>query len=400
MHRHQEYFPHNSNVKSFIEDFRHTKLSGALTALYSNRIIQQVATGLIGIFFPILIYTKYQSLYAVLFYYVVSWGLWFFLAPLGAMIMSRIGIKKSLIVSVLIGSLWFYFVKVFEVDSSVLFLGLSIIALKIDQMLYWVPYHTDFAKFTDRRTRGKQMSFLIGIASLVSIAIPFVSGAIIDTYGYEILFMLGMFLYILSVVPLFLVPEVQEKFSFGYWQTYKEVFRKKNRKMLFAYSADGIQNGIGSMIWPVFIWLILDNNYVAVGAVSSMVIFASLIIQLIMGDLSDRFDKHRVLKWGVFLNSLGWFLKIFVSTGFQIFVAGTYHSFANIVMRTPFDALMYEQAADSGHYVDEYTVIREVALNVGRLAMLVCVGIIFFFSGSIALSFIVAGVAALAMNYL
>ncbi len=64
---------------------------------------------------------------------------------------------------------------------------------------------------------------------------------------------------------------------------------------------------------------------------------------------------------------MGWVVKMFVGTGFQVFVASTYHSFANIVMRTPFDTLMYERAADSGHYVDEYTVVRELALGVGRM---------------------------------
>ena len=362
MHRHKDELPHNRGVKDFINSFKHTQLSGALTALYSNRIIQQVATGLIGIFFPILLYTKFdQSLYAVLIYFAISWGLWFVLAPVGAQIMSRIGLKKSLLISVLIGAAWYYFIRRFELDGSILFLGLSIIALKIDQMLYWIPYHTDFAKFTDKKTRGKQMAFLIGIASLVSIAIPFVSGQIITNYGYNVLFLIAFIIYILSIIPLFLIPDVREKYSFGYFQTYKEVFKKKNRKLLLSYGADGIQNSMGAVVWPVFIFLILNGNYVAIGLISSLVIFGSLIIQLIMGDLSDRFDKHRVLKWGTVLNAVGWFVKIFVSTGFQIFVAGTYHSFATIVMRTPFDALMYEQAADSGHYVDEYTVIREVS---------------------------------------
>jgi MFS family permease len=139
---------------------------------------------------------------------------------------------------------------------------------------------------------------------------------------------------------------------------------------------------------------------VAVGLVSSLVILASLVIQLIMGDLADRFDKHRVLKWGTILNSIGWLVKIFVSTGFQIFVAGTYHSFAAIVMRTPLDALMYEQAADSGHYVDEYTVMREISLNIGRFVMMAAVALIFFFTGSIALTFLVAAAAGLAINAL
>jgi len=42
---------------------------------------------------------------------------------------------------------------------------------------------------------------------------------------------------------------------------------------------------------------------------------------------------------------------------------------------------MYEQAADSGHYIDEYTVLREIALSIGRVLMLlVLVGVTSVFS--------------------
>jgi len=91
---------------------------------------------------------------------------------------------------------------------------------------------------------------------------------------------------------------------------------------------------------------------------------------------------------------------MFVGTGFQIFIASTYHSFANIIMRTPFDALMYERAADSGHYVDEYTVVRELALTLGRLVMLGLVVLTFFLTGSLIASFFLAAMAALVINVL
>lgn len=59
----------------------------------------------------------------------------------------------------------------------------------------------------------------------------------------------------------------------------------------------------------------------------------------------------------------------------------------------------YEQAVDSGHYIDEYTVLREIALGIGRVAMLlflVAVTSIF----SIGASFFVAAVVSLGVNSL
>ncbi|NQT49408.1 hypothetical protein HQ571_01800 [Candidatus Kuenenbacteria bacterium] len=401
MHRHEEHFPHNRGVKDIISDFKHTKLSGALTALYSNRIIQQVAGGLIGLFFPILLYEKLgYSLYKVMIYYVINWGIWMLIIPLGAMVMSKIGMKKSLIAAVCVGWLWFYFARLFAMEGALIFLGIAIIALNLDRFFYWIPYHTDFAKFTDKKTRAKQMSFLISIASLVSIFVPFIAGQIIANYGYGILFLFALLIYIMSIIPLFLIPDVRENYSFGYFETYRELFKKKNRRMVLSYGADGMQSMVGLIIWPIFIWLMLNQNYGAVGLVMSLIVLGSVLLRLVMGDFSDRYDKHKVMKWGTILNSVGWILKMFVGTGFQIFIASTYHSFANIVMRTPFDALMYERAADSGHYVDEYTVIRELALNLGRFLMIGLIILSFFLTGSLTVSFLLAGLAALVINVL
>jgi len=124
------------------------------------------------------------------------------------------------------------------------------------------------------------------------------------------------------------------------------------------------------------------------------------LLQLLMGNLTDRFNKRQILRWGSIFNSIGWMVKIFVETGFQIFVASTYHSFASIVMRTPFDTLMYEKAADSGHYIDEYTVLREIYLCIGQILMLFFIILSFWLWQSFAASFIIAALAALIISIL
>ena len=401
MHRHNKQFPHNSGLKKIIKDFQHTSLSGALTALYSNRIIQQVGAGMIGLFLPILLYIGFGfSIYKVGLYYMVSWLLWFFLVPVGAKIMTRIGLKSSLIISVFFGAGYLFLLRQFEISGLIIFLVFSVFAVNIDRMLYWVPYHTDFAKFTDKRTRGRQMSFLLSIMSLVGVFVPLVAGWVIDGFGYNVLFIIAIMFYLMSGVPFLLIPAVRENFTFSYWRSIKEVFSKTHRKMLLSYGADGMQSVVGMVIWPIFIWLLLDQNYTAVGAVSSFIVLGSIVLRLIVGDFSDRFDKRKVLKWGAILNSIGWLFKMFVATSFQIFIASTYHSFATIVMRTPFDAMMYEQAADSGHYVDEYTVIREMCLAIGRVLMVVLILLSFFLTGSLAVSFLLAALAALLVSKL
>lgn len=78
---------------------------------------------------------------------------------------------------------------------------------------------------------------------------------------------------------------------------------------------------------------------------------------------------------------------------------GTFHFLSEIFMRTPFNALMYEKAANYGSYVDEYTVLREISLNLGRVLMgLFLIALIYLVGLKIA--FPLAAVFSLLVNLL
>ena len=132
----------------------------------------------------------------------------------------------------------------------------------------------------------------------------------------------------------------------------------------------------------------------------SLIIAISVIAQLFLGKYIDsKAKKENILKWGSFLYSFGWLIKVFISTAFQIFVVGAYHSITCIFLRTPFDALTYEIAADQEHYVDEFTVLHEMALNFGRVLMIILIIIISFFF-DIQWVFVLAALASMVFNLL
>ena len=169
--------------------------------------------------------------------------------------------------------------------------------------------------------------------------------------------------------------------------------------MLIAYASDGAQSFVGVVIWPVFIFQLLRHNYEAVGGISALIVLLTVFFQLFVGSLTDKTKKKRVLKWGSALYSLGWVLKGFVTTAFNIFLASVFQNFSALLLRTPFDTLFYEKAADRGSYIDEYTVLREISLNIGKVITgLILLLLIYFFG--IRISFILAGIASLFVNLL
>jgi hypothetical protein len=56
--------------------------------------------------------------------------------------------------------------------------------------------------------------------------------------------------------------------------------------------------------------------------------------------------------------------------------------------------LVYEKAADRGHYIDEYTLIKEISLHAGKvLALLIIAALLFIFP--LQATFILAAFMAL-----
>ena len=111
------------------------------------------------------------------------------------------------------------------------------------------------------------------------------------------------------------------------------------------------------------------------------------------------FDKRKMLHWGTALYAIGWLGKIFVLTASQIFIVGAYHVFTKIFKDTPFDTLNYEMMADRGHYVDEYTVLKEIAVQFGKILMLIF-AIIVALNFGLNWTFALAAIASLFINIL
>lgn len=383
----------------FEELYLKTKLKPGLVAIYSNRIIQQIASGLLGFFVPIFLFIYFDYyIQAVILFYGITFLLFGFLLPIGAKAMSKIGLKVSMI----LGSLFLvgYFVSLYLLSNNIAFaLILTISFVTLFRMLYWIPYHTEFAKTTDDLSRGKEIAFLVSISTLVSVALPLIAGLIISKFNFSVLFLMSIIIASISIIPILLLKPVQEKYTYSYLQTFKELFSKKNRKSLFAYGGEGAEFIIGFVIWPIFIFQLLEGNYLSVGIISSSIILISIIFRLAIGNLTDKMSKRKIIRAGSFLHALGWIGKIFIQTTFHIFAVGAYHAFTSIIMRTPFTTLMYEQAADRGHYVDEYTVLREMAISFGRVLMLILIFVLLSFV-SLNFTFILAAIATLLFSIL
>lgn len=393
------------------------RLSHGFVSIYTSRIVLRVSLALLGLFLPIFLFELfgYEFKY-VLYYFLIDYFIYGTLVTFGAKFaLNKLGIKRSIIISTFFGISYyilFYLAdKGFDLGDAtwtsgldknriLLFAVLTIFFINLRRMTYWVPIHTDLTKFTDRRNRVKQLSLLEASTTILKAIMPAIGGWILFNYSYDILFIIAIFIFFISLIPLVTLPKTEEKYSWSYLKTLKELFSKKRRKTVLAFAGDGAENVISSIIWPIFIWQILEGNYFHVGLLSSLIVIISIALQLAVGKFADLGkNKHKILRVGIALYAVGWLVKVFIATAFHIFVTSTYHNLTRVFTRAPFDALNYEKAADQGHFVDEYTVIHEIALMAGRVLIIaIMLLLIPFFD--IKWMFILGAVAALLMNFM
>lgn len=369
--------------------------------LYFGRVVMAVSTGLLGVFLPIFLYNILnKNMALVMGYYAVACFAYLILVAFGAQFLNKFGFRKALIIASLTAAIInvaYYFTTK---ENMAVMLPFTLVLLILFRLLFWIPYHVDFAIFTSGGKRGGQVGLLLSTITLLGVVGPMIAGYIIETWSMQVLFFIAIVMYTLSVIPYGSIPRTNEKFSWNYKKTWTEFFLKRNRGVVWASIAAGAEDTIGIIIWPIFIFVLLEGDYFKVGALSSFIVGVTVLIQYMFGHYLDRGDrKHAMLKAGSILYAFGWVIKIFVVTAFHVFIAGLYHKITKVVTDTSYDAIFYELAADQGHYVDEFTVLSEMALQIGKIIAMGSVAVLVLFI-SLKWTFVIGAIASLAFTTL
>jgi len=377
------------------------KVSHGFVSLYTGKIIHMIAAGLVGIFMPIFIFNLFnQNFQKTALFYLASYLLYLISLFLGVRFLNKFGFRRALRLSVFMGAAYYLLFYFIDENNWFYFIPVVLVVVTLYRLLYWTPYHVDFAKFTDAKNRGREVSVTSATRETAGILVPVIGGFVISRFGFDALFVTAILLYLVSGIPYLTIPRTHEKFRWNYSQTLKNFFSKKHRKEMIAFASDGAETSAMLLVWPIFIFQLLNGDYLKVGAISTFIIAFSVILQLTLGKKIDKgFGKEKILKFGSIFCSISWLIKIFIETAFQIFVIGAFHNLARIFSRTPFLTLTYEIAADQGHYIDEYTVIRELAINLGRVFILIF-AIIMSAYLPINYLFVLAAVASILLNLL
>ena len=376
------------------------KDTGFMQLFISKRLIHGAAAALGGIFVPIFLYENLgESFFIVGGYYALLSLCYALVLVPGMRVTNWLGFSRTLVLSGLF-IIATYTILFFMTPENVLWLmwplAATIVAFRV---WHWVPFKTDFALFTTAGKRGRQVSLSFAAIAFMGAVGPIAAGFIIAHAGYTALFGTIIVLLIAATISYAYVPETPTHFDWSWKETWKQFRSNKQRGMIVGEFAFGAETIVNVVVWPIFLYQILNGDMFSIGALSTVIVGVTIILQLLLGRYLDgkKGDKHKTLRNASFLYALGWVFKIFVLSAAQVFFVGLYHNIVRIFTQTPFTAIMYDMSADQGSLVDEFTVLREMANHLGRAASLMATAFLTLFI-PLGWTFVIAIAASLALN--
>jgi hypothetical protein len=240
--------------------------------------------------------------------------------------------------------------------------------LGLYRALYWVPYEVE--RRTTRESRGRFSHELLIALVPVGIAYTLVVGHVPESWV-----LLGsVSLMLLSLVPFIWIPNTYERFSWGYRETFTQLFMPAHRRLLLGALLDGVQGTAFLLVWPIAIYLIVEGSYTTFGLIISLSLLSIILIRGAVEVVERRIGVLNSTPVRIVIVSTAWIGRLFVAHPLTIVLVSAYERIGNPTGGT-IDHLTHEQSADLGHFVDEYTTLREIGLSLGKmlLAMLVAI---------------------------
>lgn len=345
--------------------------------------LDSFVNALFGIFVPIYLLILGYSVGNVLSYYIIKFialAVFFYIA---GFISSKLGLKHTMIIR--LPFFMIFLLSMYFLDTINISIFLIALIHAFYQALYWMPLHSLFVRSASEDHMGADVGKLHSLPKLASTVAPLIGGVISVFLGFHALFIVAMILLVLSIFPLIKSKETKPHVDFSLKEINHLV--RKNPKYFFGTGAFFIGEAAENVIWPIFVFLML-NNILSIGIIGSLLSAGMVLFTLLVGRLSDRFDKKIFIRMGAGLMALVFFFRFFVSTESSIYLLTIMAGFFSILLFVPFDSIIYSLAKKSN--IDEFIVIRETYVNTGRVFLLF---IALIFVNNLGVSFLLASLS-------
>jgi MFS family permease len=338
-----------------------TSISFGFNRILTMVSINNFATSLISVFIAIYLIEIGYSLQWVIYYLMIHHAVLLMGVFLAVFISNKIGLVKVFIIRLIF--LIAYLLLLFLLPTLPLLFFVIPILSGIESAFYWTPLNILLVRKTEQKTMGKSFSRFLVIPKIISFIAPILAAFIIFQYGFSVLFIITILIFILSTLPL--LPLESEKTSFIFtWKRTREIYTN-NKNFFIPEIIDNLAEDT-MVFWFILVFFSLSNVF-HVGAIASTVAVTSIIFTIILGKLTDSWDKHKLITIGAIGLSLAWIFNFligaFTTIPWLFYVGTVFVSFAMKIFLIPYGSLLYNRARKDDA---QFLVLREIPTILGR----------------------------------
>lgn len=259
--------------------------------------------------------------------------------------------------------------------------------------LYWIPYEIEVeATGASRRTRFAEVCIALAplLGGLFVVSMPL---------GPVSLLFAGAAIILFATIPVFFLREVRERFSWGYRETFGQLVEPANRGIVVRTVFEGVSGAALLLFWPLAIFILTGWSYEMLGIILSLTFVVAILGRPLVRRGMRTMSSHNSLGMNVMFAFTPWVLRMLVATPLGVIGVDSYF-YTTAPRRIGLDPLTYEQVADAGSFVDEFTALKEMSLSLGRILMCIVAAVCalsFTLPVAFIAIFIVAAIASTAV---
>jgi MFS family permease len=354
-------------------------------SIYLIHAIDALAFSISGIFVPVFLLTSGAMVKEIALYYIIHNLVLLITALAAGVIAGKVGLKKTILFRFpfLFSFLWLLMVWEYSF-SNIMILG---VLSGMQAGFFWTPLNIFFGRFSNIKNLGKSIAKLSAIPQIAAMGGPFIGGLVAVFFGFQALFAITLAVSLFTALPLFLSADFDDSFKFKPFKGW-EYYRKRPR-LLIADIVDNIGGETEALIWPIFVFLAIQNP-VSVGLVGSLAALGAFVFTLIVGNLADKKDGNYLIRLSVPVLILVWLLRTQIDTPIFIYTITLLAGFAITLFAIPYTRLFYAIAKRERN--ESFFVIKEIPTVAGRVVIFI---LFYFLADHLSWLFPIAGLSYL-----
>lgn len=286
--------------------------------------------------------------------------------------MYRMGLLTTLIISLTL---------LFARENIVNFIYLFAMVYAFSQSLYWSSYEVIIDNLNHKDNFNKYFTYDSVINNITSVVFPIVLGNVIESYSYQLVFLILVGITVVSFMLSFTIKDVKiDCEKIGLKKSIKTIKDKKLFKLMgFQAVCDGLTNG---GVIALLSTLILYNNVKSegiIGNLSSLIALICIFVAIVVEKKVNYRNYKKIVLPLVVMMFLITIPISFKSSAILIAIYQLLIALGNVLTNIEGNALVFKginYILDARYKVDYYWFI-ELFLNIGRAIGIIMI-LIFF----------------------